>query len=232
MAALSVELPERLDPAIDELRAQHPQYADFWTRGEVKASEAGFAAMERMDVVRKSGVDNEGHPVFMFIPGNIAEGADLDELTMFAVHLMHDVVVRQGREYTVLWVCNNLLDSRLSFAWFRRTYRMLPQAYHKQLCYVCVVHPDIQTRLILFLLSYFVKNQFWEKLFYADRIEFLDERLKDDTIASIPEEYKQYDRDLDKAMYATEDASLAQMQGMVGMPPPFNQDAHKLPGQG
>ena len=55
-------------------------------------------------------------------------------------------------------------------------------------------------RLIVFLLSYVVRHSFWEKLVYADRIEFLDELLPDETIASLPQETKEYDVALDKAM--------------------------------
>jgi len=59
--------------------------------------------------------------------------------------------------------------------------------------------------------------------------------LKDETIASLPEEYKDYDKALDKAMYSTMDdpalKQLSGMYGMTGMPPTMgmpemNEDQH------
>jgi len=180
---------------------------------------AGFSEMQKWDIIRKSGVDKHGRDVYMFLPGNLPEGVDLDKVTIYGLHLMHESVVQQGREYTAVWVCNNLLDSRLSFWWFRRVYKMLPHAYHKQMRCVCLVHPSIQVRILVWLLSYLVKHTFWEKVNFADRIEFLDEVLTNETIASIPQEYKDYDKALDKAMYTSmDDPAMKQLSGMYGMP--------------
>ncbi|KAL3929589.1 MAG: hypothetical protein SGPRY_001895, partial [Prymnesium sp.] len=173
--SLSLALPEQTDPSIQQLSSQYPRYAQLCSRAAVKASEAGFAEVEAMDVVRYSGEDKEGRAVFMFLPGNLSEEIDLELVSMYALWLMHDTVVRQGKPYTAVWICNNLLDSRLSFWWFRRTYRMLPHSYHKQMRCLCMVHPSMQVRIILFMLSFVIRNSLWNKLFYAERIEFLDE---------------------------------------------------------
>ena len=217
----SVHVRPDVDPSLEPLATEHAEYVELCKRAAVTASEAGFAAAEKMDAVRRAGVDKDGRDVYMFFPGNLPESVDLDNVTLYALWLMHDAVVRQGRPYTAVWVCNNMLDSRLSFWWFRSVYKMLPRAYKKQMRCVCVVRPSIQVRLLLFLLSYVVKTDFWDKLVYADRIEFLDEVLKDETIATLPEEYKEYDKALDKAMYsAMEDPALKQLSGMYGVPGP------------
>ena len=88
---------------------------------------------------------------------------------------MHDSVVVGDRAYTAVWVCNNLEASQLGYFWFRRQYKMVPHEYHKNMRSLAVVHPGLGVRMTLLLLSYMLKHSFWDKLIYADRIEFLDE---------------------------------------------------------
>lgn len=170
-----VELRPAADASVDSLAAEYPEYVDTYKRALTLAAENGFRDLERLGIVRAGGLDKDGRDVYLFYPQALQEDTDLELVTMLALHLMHGTVVRQSRPYTVVWVCNNQQDSRLSFWWFRRTYRMLPQAYKKQMRQLCVVHPGVQVRIQLYLLSFVVSASFWEKLFYADRIEFLDE---------------------------------------------------------
>lgn len=173
---VNLSVPAPSDPTWDALAADHPVYVDYCRRAAVLAAEAGLVDMEQLDLVRKAGVDKEGRDVYMFFPGNLPQGVDLDKVTMYVLRLMHDSVVRAERPFTAVWVCNNMLDSQLSFWWFRRTYKMLPHAYKKQMRCLCIVHPSIQVRMLLLLLSYVVKHSFWEKLVYADRIECVPPR--------------------------------------------------------
>ena len=117
---------------------------------------------------------------------------------MYAIHVMHEHVVRERQPYTAFWLCNNLYDSRLGFFWFRRTYRMLPHAYRKMLGAVGVIHLTLQVRAIFFLFSYFLKDSFWEKLHYFDRVEFLDELLDDKTQLALPKDVEYYERIVEK----------------------------------
>lgn len=216
-SSVALELPERTDPLLDELIASgYAEYVGLCRRGVIAAAETAFSEIEAMGVIRNAGMDKEGRVTFMFFPASLPEGCDLERISMYAVWLMHETVVRDGKDFTAVWVCNNLLDSRLTFWWFRSIYKMLPHAYHKQMRSICVVHPSIQVRLILFLLSYVVKGDIWPKLLYADRIEFLDEVLTDVQITSLPEEYVEYDKHLDKEMYATLDAQSALAGGQGG----------------
>ena len=150
-----------------------------------------------MDVVRLAGPDKQGRPVFLFNPANLSRGVDLDRVTMFCLTLMHEPVLVQGKGYGCVWLCNNLCDSQLGFLFFRRTYKMLPRAYRKNMLWLRIVHPAVQVRLILFGLSYLLTDAFWDKFDYADRIEFLDE-VVDIPSLRIPKEYFDYDRMLDE----------------------------------
>ena len=146
-------------------------------------------------MVRLAGPDKQGRclPVQ---PRNLSRG-HLDRVTMFCLTLMHELVVVQGKGYGCVWLCNNLYDSQLGFLFFRRTYKMLPRAYRKNMLWLRIVHPAVQVRLILFGLSYLLADSFWDKFDYADRIEFLDE-VVDIPSLRIPKEYFDYDRMLDE----------------------------------
>ena len=59
-----------------------------------------------------------------------------------------------------------------------------------------------------------MSTSFWDKLVYADRIEFLDEVLTNEQISELPEEHKQYDKELDSNMFQGMD-ELANASGVV-----------------
>ena len=45
--------------------------------------------------VRRCGVDRDGRAVFLFQPAQLPEGVDLERVTMYAIHVMHEHVVRE-----------------------------------------------------------------------------------------------------------------------------------------
>ena len=53
-----------------------------------------------------------------------------------------------------------------------------------------MVHPALRVRAALFLLAYLPRHSFWEKLDYADRLEFLDDHVPLALIKSLPQEVK------------------------------------------
>ena len=195
--AVELQITEPPDPVLDELASTHPTYAALCRQAKILKSTTGLHDIEAMDVVRLAGPDKQGRPVFLFNPANLSRGVDLDRVTMFCLTLMHELVVVQGKGYGCVWLCNNLSDSQLGFLFFRRTYKMLPRAYRKNMLWLRIVHPAVQVRLILFGLSYLLADSFWDKFDYVDRIEFLDE-VVDIPSLRIPKEYFDYDRMLDE----------------------------------
>jgi hypothetical protein len=120
-----------------------------------------------------------------------------------------------SRADTVLWLCNNRdTPSSLPLSWWRRTYWSVPYCFHERLHCLAVVHPSLQVRAVLFALSYLPRHSFWEKLDYADRLEFLDSHVPIELVKTLPAEVKQHDKDLDKEMYA----SVQGPRGPDGMP--------------
>ena len=95
-----------------------------------------------------------------------------------------------------MWVCNNEENSQLGYFWFRRQYHMVPHTYKKNMRAVCLVHPSASVRLLVFFLSYICRTSFWDKLIYADRLEFLDELVGDDPKRKLhlSKELIEYDR--------------------------------------
>ena len=216
-AEVTVELPEAPpDPSLADLEASNPEYCRLCRRAAIIAESTGFEDIIAMDCVRRCGVDRDGRAVFLFQPAQLPEGVDLERVTMYAIHVMHEHVVRERQPYTAFWLCNNLYDSRLGFFWFRRTYRMLPHAYRKMLGAVGVIHPTLQVRAIFFLFSYFLKDSFWEKLHYFDRVEFLDELLDDKTQLALPKDVEYYERIVEKEArdaFRSEGGAAAAMYG-------------------
>ena len=146
-----------LDPSLapdSELASECPDYVETVTRALNLAAGEGFADVEALDVFRVAPqADNDGRPVFIFIPSNLPEddGAMLERATLFVFAAVHRLVVVQGCEFTALWLCNNREDkaSQLSWRWWRRTYYSVPYIYHTRLHMLCVVHPSIAVRATL-----------------------------------------------------------------------------------
>ena len=127
----------------------------------------------------------------------------LERATLCVFAKLHQLVVVEQREFIVLWICNNRdTPSPLPLSWWRQTYWSVPYIYHERLQTLCVVHPSIAVRAKLFLLSYLPRHSFWEKLDYADRLEFLDAHVPLAVVKSLPQEVKEHDKDLDREMYA------------------------------
>ena len=217
--ARSVELevmPAPTDASLDRLEADHAEYVRLCRRAaEIKVT-MGFRDIQKMDVVRRAGRDKEGRPVFMFIPGNLERGVDLERVTMFCLTLMHDVVVAQDKPFACVWLCNNLWPSKLGFLFFRRTYNMVPRPYRKNMQWLRIVHPATHVRLLLFALSYYVKESFWEKFDYCDRIEFLDEVVPLAQL-KLPQDYVDYDKLLEQeARQMSDPDNPGSIGGMMG----------------
>lgn len=181
-----------------------------------------------------TGPDNGGRPVFMFLPAHLTADADLERVTMYALLHLYELVVRKAQAYTVIWLCNNDEDapSRLSLRWFFSTYRATPYALHEHLHTLCLVHPSMLVRAKLLALSYLpARYKFWERLDYADRLEFLDAHVPVPLIKTVPQHVKDYDKNLDAEMYAT--TADGGLDGLMGMPRmPGNFASMGMPGSG
>ena len=179
--SVALNLNEPADPVLQGLAsAGHSEYVRLYTAAATARRENTLAAVEALGAVQRAPcVDRAGRPVFLFYPSRLAaggaSGVTLERVTAHALLLMHEHVVARGGEYAVVWVTNNLEPDELGWRWFVSTYRMVPHAYHKQMRSLAVVHPAVSTRLTLLALSYLLRASFWDKLVYADRVEFLDE---------------------------------------------------------
>lgn len=212
------------DPPLDaslapdgELARECPNYVEMVKRALALQSGEGFADIEALDVFRVAKQrDNGGRIVFVFLPAHLPEGDEalLERATLYAIAQMHTHVVVQERQYTALWLCNNRDDtnSPLPLRWWRSTYYATPYVYHERLKTLAVVHPSVAVRCKLFALSYLhsaylTRHPFWDKLDYADRLEFLDAHVPIALVKTLPREVKEYDKALDREMYATMDAA-------------------------
>ena len=219
--------------ASSALHKESPRYCELVRQALAMRAGVGFGDVERLDAFRLTGPDNHGRPVFMFLPAAIPETEEteaiVEKLTLYVLSLVHDLVVNQQQGYTAIWMCNNHSESRpLSVRWFYKMHRCVPYCYHERLAGLCLVHPSVTVRCLIFLLSYLPRVSFWEKLNYCDRLEFLDADVPVALIKTVPQLYKDYDKQLDREMYESADrlgaggahggSSMAGMAGMGGLP--------------
>lgn len=185
------------------------------------------AQIEALDLFRVPKIrDNGGRAVFVFLPAHLPEDDDevLERATLYAFACMHQLVAVERREYTALWLCNNReTPSALSHRWFLRVYHATPYCYQTQLKTLAVVHPTVSVRVKLFALSYLhsaclTRHQFWEKLDFCDRLEFLDQLVPIKLIKTLPQEVKDHDKHLDATMYdELQNPHLLEQMGAAGM---------------
>lgn len=189
-----------------------------------KALSEDFADVADLGVIRRAGVDRQGNPLYLVVPGNARADSDPAKIRRYAFKLMH-VHAREGSPYSLVFLQNNVnRDARELTAWFViDTYRMVPRGFKKNLKIVSVVHPTGFVRACLMLLSPFLSNSFYDKLFLTERVEFLDDIVgggKESIEAlAIPAAYYEFDKDLD-ARAAEEEETLrsgAAFQGAMGV---------------
>ena len=237
MATSVVELS---DPAVDPtlaggstLATECPNYVAFVKSATSIAKGEGFADIEALDVFRVHTLA-DGRLVLIFLPAHLPVDDErlLERATQYVFARMHQLVIVEQKEYTVLWLCNNDDDNsgNLPLSWWRRTYWHTPYNYQIKLIKLVVVHPAIAVRAKLLVISYLhssylMRHPFWEKLDYADRLEFLDEHVPISLIKTLPDAVKQWDKMLDRQMYASvidqQKAMEAAKNGEAGgMPPP------------
>ena len=214
-SSVAVELSDSPadDPTLEPLKADNPNYCETVRRGLLIEAGEGFADIEAMDVFRISKIpDNDGRTVFIFLPENLPDyqmpRAARDEIveraTLYAFTQLHKHVVREQREYTAVWLCMNDEErwSPLPMKWWRRTYKATPRLFMERLGMLNIVHPSLSVRSRMLALSYLTNGvaDCWEKINYADRLEFLDCSVPVKLIKTLPESVKDYDRYQDKLM--------------------------------
>ena len=149
-----------------------------------REEEGGLSDVRKLDAIRRCArPDVAGRPVYVFLPGHVPRGFDLERLLMHAILVMHDEVVN-GAPFSAVWVCHNTDEDaqRLSWTWVRYVYRLLPPAYHAGAKAIGLAHPSLGVRAVMLGLSYVLSTPFWDKLVFADRVEFLDEIAKLDVL--------------------------------------------------
>jgi hypothetical protein len=253
MATVALDVvPAPPDPLLERLAPTNAAYVSLVQRARTVQREADrrFDDVKALNVVQAQGKDKSGRPVFLFFPGHLPAGFDVERVVMYAVLLMHPAVVERNEPYSAVWMTNNIREDAqsLGYRWFRRQYMMLPDAYRTNLHMVAIVHPTLsvsrppapaararstrprarrQVRLLLLALSYVIRFSFWEKLLYADRIEFLDELLEPSGL-QLPQEVQDYDRFLDVQMAQTS-TDLAQASGTFSPLTGMGSDATATP---
>lgn len=168
-----------------------------------------YADLRALGCVRRAGVDREGNPLYLIVPGNLLADSDLARVRRYAFQLLAEHA-HADRPFSLVYVQNNVeSDAAQPSIWFVvSTYRMLPVPLKRNLRMIGIVHPTDFVRTAMLLLAPFLADSFWDKLYLIERLEFLDqviggapERLE---ALELPQAYFDWDAELDSR--AAEDA--------------------------
>eukprot|EP00933_Yihiella_yeosuensis_P046174 TRINITY_DN41666_c0_g1_i1.p1 TRINITY_DN41666_c0_g1~~TRINITY_DN41666_c0_g1_i1.p1 ORF type:complete len:282 (-),score=14.57 TRINITY_DN41666_c0_g1_i1:36-881(-) len=155
-----------------------------------------------------------GSDVFVLIPrgldGQLDGPVDIWRLFVFALTRMHDLVVRDNRSFTLVWVQAG--DHKLWLWSALQLTRKLHERYRQNLVSLHVVHPSWTIRAVELLLWPIVEEEFWDIFQCHERVEFLGTYFDLDKLA-LPGDVMEYDSFLDKeAEFLTQTAGDLQGQ--------------------
>lgn len=217
--ALDLSSARSLDDELAGLEG-YPAYCKAYGEGAGK----DYADLRALGCLRRAGLDREGNPLFLIIPGNLLPDSDLARVRRYAFQLLAEHVCAD-RPFSIVFVQNNVEPSaRQPSAWFVvETYRMLPRQLKRNLRMLGIVHPTDFVRTAMLLLAPFLADSFWDKLYLTERLAFLDqvvggapERLE---ALEIPQAYFDWDAELDARSAEDADAlrSGSMYHGGLGM---------------
>ena len=127
MATSIVELSDpAVDPTLAEgstLATECPNYVAFVKSAISIAKGEGFADIEALDVFRVHTLA-DGRLVLIFLPAHLPVDDErlLERATQYVFARMHQLVIVEQKEYTVLWLCNNDDDNRKKRLFFLEVY--------------------------------------------------------------------------------------------------------------
>eukprot|EP00425_Heterocapsa_triquetra_P023501 CAMPEP_0195118602 /NCGR_PEP_ID=MMETSP0448-20130528/117438_1 /TAXON_ID=66468 /ORGANISM="Heterocapsa triquestra, Strain CCMP 448" /LENGTH=163 /DNA_ID=CAMNT_0040155877 /DNA_START=92 /DNA_END=583 /DNA_ORIENTATION=- len=108
---------------------------------------------------------------------------------------MHDYVVGENKRFALVWV--QFSDHRMFSTTLRTFWKSLHQRYLRNLEALHVVHPSWAVRLLRLTLWPVAPDDFWDRWFAHERIEFLDSHM-DMKKFKLPSDIYEYDKFLDK----------------------------------
>lgn len=141
-----------------------------------------------------------GNRVFVFAPRGEGEEDDVEgyidmwKILSYATSEMHEHVVMQNKKFAVVWI--QLNDHRISMGQYWSFKRKLHEHFGKNLEAIHVVHPSWTMRLLCLSWIPLANDDFWNKFFVHERVEFLDDFV-DLKALSLPSYVQDHDRGLD-----------------------------------
>lgn len=154
----------------------------------------------------------DGARVFVLLPRSLdgdleGSGVDMWKLLAFSVNKAHDHVYVQDKRFAVVWV--QASDHRMWSLSVLRFKNSLPQRFCKNMEAVHVVHPSWGVRLFRLAAWPFASEEFWDRFYSHERIEFLDLNVRSVAGLGIPNDAYDFDKFLDtQAEMAVEGAGM------------------------
>eukprot|EP00298_Acanthocystis_sp_HF-20_P001611 c12023_g1_i1.p1 GENE.c12023_g1_i1~~c12023_g1_i1.p1 ORF type:complete len:501 (+),score=178.61 c12023_g1_i1:60-1562(+) len=152
-----------------EIEEKEKEYARCLQR----ARSENFSDLEKMKLIHIGGVDEMGRTVVVFVAHHFPHSseADYDRLLLFFFRELDPIV---EKPFVVVYFHTKLeSDRQPPLAWVKKSLSLLPRKYRAKLQNLYVVHPTMWMKMLLWVLTPFISQEFWTKLVYVEKLDGL-----------------------------------------------------------
>ena len=168
------------------------EYAKYLRR----ARGADLQDLEALKVVFKSGTDNLGRTVLVFIPANLPAKPDWDRLMLLIIRKCDIEVMKP---FVFVYFHPRDTKKRPEFGWLRNTWsNILVRKYKKNVQYIYVVHPTMWIKALIVFLRPFVSTKVWRKLVQVEHVTDLNSCIAS---LEVPPHVLEYDQKYNQSIF-------------------------------
>jgi O-acetyl-ADP-ribose deacetylase (regulator of RNase III) len=161
-----------------------------------RARGATLQDIEELKVVFKSGTDNLGRTVLVFVPANLPPKPDWDRLML---HIIRRCDMEVTRPFVFVYFNPKDSKKRPEFGWLRNMWsNILVRKYKKNVQYIYVVHPTMWVKTLIAFLRPFVSTKVWRKLIQVAHVSDLNSCMAS---LEIPPHVFEYDKAYNQSIF-------------------------------
>jgi O-acetyl-ADP-ribose deacetylase (regulator of RNase III) len=161
-----------------------------------RARGASLEDIEALNVVFKSGRDNFGRTVLVFVPANLPDKPDWD---MLMLHIIRKCDIEVSKPFVFVYFNPKDAKKRPDFGWLRNMWsNILVRKYKKNVQYIYVVHPTMWVKTLIAFLRPFVSTKVWRKLVQVAHVSDLSSCIAS---LEVPPHVDEYDKSYNKSIF-------------------------------
>jgi hypothetical protein len=173
------------------LNSSEQEDAIIYSRYLRKSQTENFADIDALKVVYKCGPDIANRPTVALVGSRVPSETSWPRLLLYFIKIMEPIA---DKDYTLVYFHTNLTH-KPDFSWMRKTYKVLPEKYKKNLKALYVIHPTWWLNVCVAFVRPFVNDRFWVKLHQINDLRQLYSYVPPQSI-SVPEEIVRYNQQL------------------------------------